>query len=294
MKNVLVIGGRGYVGTAVLKHLQNLDINAVSYGSKNIDYNDIDAKYLNEFEYVVLLAGHSSVQMCIGDLASPWNNNVRNFSNLVKKLNKKQKLIYASSASVYGNKGHKLFDEQDLNLDYINNYDLTKTTLDLLALNFMSQDYQIIGLRFGTVNGASDVIRRDLMINSMVYSALKDGVINVNNKYVKRPILGINDLSQAIRTIVTSSFIPGVYNLASFNSNVDEISRIVSQVTGTKIIDKGDYPGIYNFEISANKFQSYYNFKFKEKINAIIPSVIDCYNNPTTQVVIRNEYFKYE
>lgn len=292
--NVLIIGGKGYIGSSLLSHLLDLGIYTEYYGDRNTDYNVLTPEFLNRFEYIILLAGNSSVLSCAGDLKGPWNNNVRNFSNLLKKTSNKQKIIYASSSSVYGNKGEKVYNEDDFSLDFVNNYDLTKISLDMVAKDAIHKGRNIIGFRFGTVNGGSKVLRRDLMINSMVYSALTDGVINVNNKHVSRPILSIKDLCRAMERVIRDEFKPGIYNLASFNSNVDEISKLVKEHTNVDIIDKGEYPGVYDFLTDTTKFQEAYNFKFKETVESIIIDVIDCYKNRTPKIVTRDKYFNYE
>jgi nucleoside-diphosphate-sugar epimerase len=266
-----------------------------TYGDRQTDYNTLSSEFIQSYEYIILLAGHSSVACCNGELKSPWNNNVRNFSNLIEKTNTLQKIIYASSSSVYGNEGGKVFGETDLSLSFVNNYDLTKISLDLLAQKYISSGRNIIGLRFGTVNGGSTVIRRDLMINSMVYAAKTTGTISVNNKNVTRPILSIRDLGRAMYYIVNDrhQFRCGVYNLASFNSTVDQISKLVKEKTGSEIIDKGDYAGIYDFETNPSKFINSYNFKYEDTVESIIDNVIDCYYNKNPKIVRRNEYFNY-
>ena len=151
--SVLIIGGQGYVGSYLAKHLPG----SVSIGSRLFDYYELEPSFYKNFEYIILLAGHSSVQMCLGPLTSPWLNNVANFKDLLQKTSPDQKIIYASSNSVYGNKNTKISTEEDISLDYINNYDLTKSTLDLFALQQITQGRQLLGLRFGTVNGGSPV-----------------------------------------------------------------------------------------------------------------------------------------
>ncbi len=291
---LLIIGGQGYIGSHLTLYLKSKSLEVDVFGDQKTDYNNLDVATLQQYEYIMLLAGHSSVKMCDGALKSPWNNNVRNFDNLVQKTNQTQKIIYASSSSVYGNKGGKTFTEEDFSLDYVNNYDLTKISLDLIAKKHMSLGRDIIGLRFGTLNGGSSTIRRDLMINSMVYSALKNGVINVNNKTVFRPLLALNDLSRAVHEIVTNDFETGIYNLASFSSSVEEISNKVKMKAQVDIIDNGYFPGVYDFITDTSKFQSTYNFKFKESVDSIIDDVIDCYVNRNPKIVTRGEYFQYE
>lgn len=290
---ILILGGFGYIGSYISKHLQAQKI--VQFGNRTQDYNKLTQEYLHQFEYIILLAGHSSVQSCLGPLKSPWLNNVSNFKWLLSNTLPSQKIIYASSSSVYGDKNVTVGVETDISLDYINNYDLTKTTLDLYALQQISAGRNLIGLRFGTVNGASPVIRKDLMINSMVFNALRDKKIFVTNKHVSRPILYIDDLARAINAILNSKigFVSGIYNLASFNSTVEVMAKEVRLQTEADIEYLPDKPGVYNFTISSSKFALTYHFQFLGTPSKVVSSVIKCYNNEKPEVVIRNEYFEY-
>lgn len=289
---ILILGGNGYIGTYLTNFLgQKYDV--TSYGSRSQDYNKLTSEYLTGFEYIILLAGHSSVQMCLGPLESPWLNNVVNFKNLLSKTRYDQKIIYASSSSVYGDKNFNISTERDISLDYINNYDLTKTTLDLYALREMGLGRNLMGLRFGTVNGSSPVTRVDLMINSMVFNALFNKEIIVTNKNVRRPILYIKDLARAIDHVISGKFYPGVYNLASFNSTVNEISREVSRQTGALIKDKGNNPGVYNFEISSAKFIDTHGFKFEGTPEMVVSDVVRGFIESRPTMVKRNEYIAY-
>jgi nucleoside-diphosphate-sugar epimerase len=293
--SILVIGGNGYIGSRLVPHLRNNNHDVEVYGNRSNDYNKLTKEFLEPFKTIILLAGHSSVQMCVGDIRSPWHNNVRNFINLVEKTSKDTKIIYASSASVYGN-SVDVSTENKMSLDILNNYDLTKITLDIVAQKYQAQGRQILGLRFGTVNGGSPVIRRDLMINMMVYAANNEGKITVANKHINRSILSIDDLVRAVERIVYQgrySFIPGMYNLASFTATVDEISSYVSKKLGIEIIDKGNTAGAYNFDINTDKLCKYYDFKFTETIESTVDSVVSCYKDPTTNVVIRKDYIEY-
>ena len=291
---VLLIGSEGYVGSYLLEHLRNKNLDVVGYGNRKNDYNNLTEEYLEDFTHIVLLAGHSSVKMCEGELHSPWYNNVVNFKNLLEKKPYETKLIYASSASVYGNSNAKIFDESDISLDFVNNYDLTKVSLDLYALEQIRQGQEIVGLRFGTVNGGSKIIRKDLMINSMVYNAINDGKIFISNKEVNRPILSIKDLARSVERIIANwVFWPGIYNLASFNSDVKSISAAVKEVLNVDVIDRGDFPGVYNFNISTNRFKNEYDFDFIETVESVVEDVISCYEkNPV--IVSRDTYFKYD
>jgi nucleoside-diphosphate-sugar epimerase len=292
---VLIIGGEGYVGSYLFNHLFKQGIDVQTVGNRLLDYNLLGRIFLSSFTHIVLLAGHSSVLRCKGPLESPWKNNVRNFKNLVEKTDNRQTIIYASSASVYGDKDTKpLYTEEDISIDYVNNYDLTKVSLDLLAMKYIGEGRNIIGLRFGTVNGGSPVIRRDLMINSMVYTALFEKHITITNKHIKRPILSVRDLSRAVETMIKSKAASNIFNLASFNSTVESIANIVSDYTKVDITDNGDVPGAYNFAIDNTKFKVLSNFTYEDNLHSVVENVIECYKNKNPEIVIRNEYFQYD
>jgi nucleoside-diphosphate-sugar epimerase len=220
--------------------------------------------------------------MCEGNVEYAFNNNVRNFVNLINKLQPHHKFIYASSSSVYGNVGKKIVTEKYHNFVPHNHYDVTKHMIDLYADKIPCEYY---GLRFGTVNGASPVVRKDVMINSMTYNALNDGEVKLFIKDIIRPILGINDLSRSIKTIIDSDKDNrGIYNLASFNDTAENIAYGVSKITGmpvkeyetdpTNITNAKLQTKSYNFSIDSSKFMKTFNFEFEETIESITKSLV--------------------
>jgi nucleoside-diphosphate-sugar epimerase len=300
MKKVLVIGGNGYIGSRIINDLQpNYDLHSVDqcWFGKDLDYSikkdyrNLSKEELSKFDVVILLAGHSSVKMCEGEIASSWINNVNNFISLIKKLDKSQLLIYASSGSVYGSNNSVSKEDIPLEFKPINNYDLTKYSLDLHAQNFIKEGYQIIGFRFGTVNGWSPNLREELMINSMTKRSVEQGVIAINNKNIVRPILGIEDICRAVDTVMQNPS-SGIYNLASFYTTVDEISNKVSNILSSKIKENPDVAGAYNFIMDVDKFKNTYNFEFKSSVNSIVNELVN--NIDSTTFSNRNEFKKYE
>jgi len=289
MKNILLLGGVGYVGSKfnrVFKdkyNITNVDINwfgnPVDTEYEFFDYNDVTDRYIKTFDVVILLAGHSSVKMC-DDKFSSWNNNVRNFANLLTKLNG-TKFIYASSSSVYGNTTEDEIDEEYLDFSPINFYDMAKLHIDQLA---KLSDTEYYGLRFGTVNGPAPHIRTDVMINAMTNTAKTKGEIHLFNADTKRSILGINDLMRAFEAIIESDKNNrGIYNLASFTSTSGEIAEVVGRVAKVKVINK-DTPEVitneklekknYNFGVTTTKFKKTFNFKFKDTLESLVHETV--------------------
>ncbi len=291
MKKILIVGGEGYIGSRLTSdftkkyNVTSLDVCWFSEpNSETIigDLREYGSEFYRMFDCVILLAGHSSVNMCEGLIESAFNNNVENFLHLISKIGKGQKFIYASSSSVYGNSGSKHVDEGYTDFVPHNHYDITKHVIDLYAPKF---DVEYYGLRFGTVNGFSPKMRSDVMINSMIYNGKTNGEIKLFIKDIMRPILGISDLSLAIQKIIDSdSDKRGIYNLASFNKTAEEIAIGIKDCAGFKINDLGDnIPNItnsklqtrsYNFSIDSSKFMNAFDFEFKDSVESISREII--------------------
>lgn len=301
MKNILIIGGNGYVGSRLRQVLaqtytvESVDCCWYNYDetSKRTDYHKLTADYMTKFDAVVLLAGHSSVASCVGDIKSPWLNNVTNFTDLLDKLSRKDiPLIYASSASVYGNSlPGQLFTETDKRFIPVNNYDITKYTLDLEARIAITNGRAVMGLRFGTVNGWSPNLRADVMINAMYDSARVQGKITVFNKHINRALLGIEDLCRGIACCIEQP-VPGIYNMASFNATVDYIANTVAEELAVQVVDKGTTANAYDFGLDTRLFQQTFGFTFEETPSTIVTSLKKRYAE--SHVERRDNYMTYQ
>ena len=301
MNKILLIGGNGYIGSRLQ---QSLDVDVVDTNWFNDedsgeDFKDLTSKHYDGYDTVILLAGHSSVKMSEGNLNSCFNNNVRNFIDLIEKLDG-QRLIYASSSSVYGSVGGKTVNEKYYGFEPYNQYDISKHTADLYA---QKSDVEYYGLRFGTVNGCSPVLRTDVMINAMVSSALRDGHIKLYIKDTMRPILGINDLCRAITSIVESGEDKrGLYNLASFNKTAEQIAYEVADVMGVEVKEYEADPTqvknvksqtkAYNFSISTLKFRKEFKFKFQDTVESLTTDLKENWDSMTK--TDRSEAIYYE
>lgn len=281
-KRILVIGGAGYIGSRLRVELSksyavdSVDCCWYTYDetSRRTDYANLTTGDLEKYDVVVLVAGHSSVASCVGPIMDPWLNNVTNFAELLKKLTG-QTLIYASSASVYGNSTPGELHKESSRKPFIpvNNYDITKYALDLEAVKAIDNGADVIGLRFGTVNGWAPHIRTDVMINAMYDTAVHRGSISVTNKHINRALLGINDLCCAIETIIRNPK-PGIYNLASFNTTVSNIATTVAEKLDVKLIDQGTTLNAYDFGLDCGLFERKFNFTFKDTPATIVDSLV--------------------
>jgi nucleoside-diphosphate-sugar epimerase len=279
---ILLIGGNGYIGSRLYNQLKKKNYNVDNldlcwYGKiydetivKN--YDDLTKEDLEKYTHVILLAGFSSVGMC-KDLYKTVKNNVTYFSNLVEKLNSEQVLIYASSCSVYGN-GNKVLNENDKLESPLNNYDFSKQALDYITN--LSINKRCVGLRFGTVNGYSPNLRTDLVINAMTLSSLEQNKIFVSNGNIRRSLLGIDDLCNAIeKIVVTKNIKSDVYNIISCSYSIVELAKKIQSINGCELVVNDSLSTSYSFTVTNEKFESEFKFKFVDTVDSIYRNLID-------------------
>ena len=306
MKNILIIGSNGYIGTRLSIELSKtysvtgIDINdgidLLSSNTMMIDYSNVDRELLSKFDAIVLLAGHSSVKMCEGSSIHSLKNNVENFIRILENIDDSQCFIYASSSSVYGCIGSKRAKEEEATFVPHNNYDLTKNIIDQYA-SMSGKNYY--GLRFGTVNGFSPITRDDIMINAMTKNSLVEKRIKLFSGKTNRPILDIGDLCSAIAAVIEKNnpSISGVYNLCSFNSTSKEIAYEVSRITNSVVenVDQGNDTSlnrsVYDFSIDNTKFCETFEWRPIGSVESIVNGLINNIDNIT--FVNRNSPYEY-
>lgn len=254
---IALTGASGYIGSALnAKLLQHghevLQCDLGWFGDKYLGaFQDAD---FSNVETVIHLAGHSSVLMSENDQNGAWRNNVVGFKSLVDSLGPNQRLIYASSGSVYGNIGSPA-KEVDAGLNVLKTYDMTKVIGDVIASNAIVQGKKLVGLRFGTVNGISPNTRIDLMLNSMSFSAVKNSYIDVKNPTISRPILLLDDLLQGVLSVLDSAT-SGIFNLSSQNVTVEQVAELIVKETGCGIRYHENDLHPYDFHLNCDLFES--------------------------------------
>jgi UDP-glucose 4-epimerase len=184
MKNILVTGGAGYIGSHVVNLLidrgykvtviDNLVTGTFSLINKNVDFykTDIaDEININEilqnkkFDIVMHFAGLIRVDESVKE---PEKYNEYNyvkarvfFDNCIK--NNLKKIIFSSTASVYGNPKNLKVSEND-ELNPLNPYAETKLKFEsYLKKQSKTNNIQYIILRYFNVAGADEKLRSGLI-----------------------------------------------------------------------------------------------------------------------------------
>jgi len=268
MKNILLAGGAGYIGTELCKRLLRLDyqitvIDDLWFGNNldpaikliQKDIFKVNYKDLEGFDIVIFLAGVSNDPMAE---FSPSENFIQNaacpaYLSYESKRAGVKRFIYASSCSVYGYTVDELYDESSPTTCAYP-YGISKLQGENGVMQLADEQFSVISLRQGTVCGYSDRMRFDLVINTMFKNALMHGEITVNNPSIWRPIFHIQDACTAyIRAIQAPDNISGVFNVASDNYTLGQIGDVVS-VEMSKLLNK-------EIKVHINDVKDFRNYK---------------------------------
>jgi nucleoside-diphosphate-sugar epimerase len=246
---VLIIGAEGYVGSAVYSKI-----------SKRFETSSIGLQHYREtkfsgFDVIINLAAHSSVALCQLFPDSARYNNLTRVESILRGLSSNQYLIHASSASVYGI-GNLESKESD-SLPIPNNlYDETKMAADELIHSSVESGKRVTSLRFGTVSGLSRTTRIDLVMNAMVMNAKTSGEISVINPEIRRNLLFIDDLAEAIlRLTNTEAF--GIFNLGSQNITIGSLAKSISKMYPARLnVSHSACPSPFDFHLDTSKIEN--------------------------------------
>lgn len=174
MKRILVTGGAGFIGSNFcninkgkyeITALDNLFLGDESNLDTDIKFINGDARKQEDLDkvgpvdFVIHLAGTSSAPMFMGDdFVWAYTNAIESFTSVLDWASKNgvQKVLYASTSSLYGNNPLPLVETQSVTP--INHYAVTKRTYEHISrcFNKVNPNIDVIGFRFMSVYGPNE------------------------------------------------------------------------------------------------------------------------------------------
>ena len=224
-----------------------------------------------EIEYIFHLAAQAGVRYSINHAAEVSKNNIISTLNIFEyalKINTIQKIVYASSSSVYGNPIYTPVDENHPK-NPISPYAVSKLCGEIYA-NYYYQEYNlpITSLRFYTVYGPRG--RPDMAIRKFFNLMLKNKEISIyGNGEQLRDFTYISDIINGLILACEKDASNGeIFNLGcsnpiSINDLVKKMYKITNKLKKVKYIDKqqGDVDITYSNIEKASKI-----LKFNPKV----------------------------
>ncbi len=291
---ILVAGGAGYVGSALVPKLleRGYEVDIIDllwFGNrlpgevavKQKDIMDLEPEELVGYDQVIFLAGLSNDPMA--DFA-PGINFASNgaapaFLAYLAKRAGVRRYIYGSTCSVYGYTVNELYDERSPAVSHYA-YGISKLQGERGCLQIQDDDFSVISLRQGTICGYSPRMRLDLVVNTMFKTAFLDGRIVVNNPAIWRPILSIEDAVAAyVRSVEAHFDISGVFNVASGNYTIGELADYVKEVLDAELgkdieLEIKNVQDLRNYKVSIDKAMRVLSFKPKHDVESIVRGLL--------------------
>jgi len=289
--NVLVTGGAGYVGSALVPALL-----AAGHRATVLDlylYGDVFAPLrphpalrevrgdLRDPDAVAdALAGCDAVihLACISndpsfdlDPALGRSINYDAFRPLVRAAKRAGvgRFIYASSSSVYGIKTEPAVDE-DLPLEPLTDYSRYKMLCEQVLAEERAPGFTTLTIRPATVCGYAPRLRLDLSVNILTNHALTNGRIKVFGGSQKRPNLHIADMVDLYLNALRwdAAAIDGrIYNVGYENHTILEIAQMVRDgVGGDVAIEITPTDDLRSYHISSDRIARELGFRPRHSI----------------------------
>lgn len=306
LSRVLVIGGAGYIGSALLPKLlakgysvRLLDL--LIYGTEPIgdvidhpnlevmqaDFRQVDkvVEAMRNVDAVVHLGG------IVGDPACALDEELTIEVNLmatrmiaeVAKGSNVSRFIFASTCSVYGANPATLDERSALNPVSI--YARSKIASERVLKSMAGADFGPTSLRFGTIYGLSGRTRFDLVINLLTAKAMVEGRIPVFGGDQWRPFVHVDDAAEAImRTLEAPLSLVGdqIFNVGSDEQNytIQQAAEIVARLVPTaELIVEGADTDPRDYRVSFGKLNRTLGFEPQWTIEQGVKQVIDAIEN---------------
>jgi nucleoside-diphosphate-sugar epimerase len=302
IKNVLVIGGAGFIGSALLGKLLDKGykvrvLDLFLYGYETIEaiknhpnLEIVEADYQSLSSIVLAMQGMDAVVhlgAIVGDPACELDRgmtielnslSVRLIAEVAKIMNV-ERFIFASTCSVYG-ASDEVLDEYSL-LKPISLYAESKVLTEQILMSMVSRTFSPVILRFGTIYGFSGRTRFDLVINLLTAKAVIDGEITVYGGDQWRPFIHVEDAALAISQVLEAPLHlvhNQIFNVGSNAQNytIQQVAEIVHRlVPAAEIKNMETKTDQRNYRVNFNKIRNAVGFSPQWTVDEGVRQVID-------------------
>ncbi|MGQ0811842.1 MAG: NAD-dependent epimerase/dehydratase family protein [Nitrospiraceae bacterium] len=298
MKNVLIVGGAGYVGTLLTPQLLDAGYNVAVYDImyygcelnprsrlKIIDGDIRDMDRLRD----ALWGVDAVIQLaCISnDAGFELNENLSETINydafepmvLAAREQRVRRFIYASSSSVYG-----VSDKPDVTEEHplvpLTLYNKFKGMCEPILFKHQSKDFVCVAIRPATMCGYSPRMLLDLSVNILTNQAVNNRKMTVFGGAQLRPNLHIQDMCDLYKLLleVPEDKVAGeTFNAGYQNHSIMDIAKMVRKVVREEFPDSGEIDivttptnDIRSYHINSEKIARKLGFRPKRGIEEAV------------------------
>lgn len=284
---VLVVGGAGYLGSALVPLLLGRGyrvrvLDSLLFGKESLksvekhsnfeliqgDVRDIQAvvQATKGCDSVIHLAAIVGDPACEENpqLAAEINRAATRMLIDVGRGHGIQRFLLASTCSVYG-ASEFLMDEY-AQVAPISLYATTKVDSERILLEAKTNDFHPTILRLATLFGLSARPRFDLVVNLLTARAVRLGKITIFNGEQWRPFMHVHDAARAFVTCIETDslgVISGeIFNAGSYSLNhrLSEVAQEISKLIPTVAVERVENDDRRNYRVSFDKIHTRLGF----------------------------------
>lgn len=298
-KNLLITGGAGYVGSALIPSLLEKEYNVTVYDlylygnvfshlkdhpnltQVKADIRDKNkildvAKNIDAIIHLACISNDPSYEL---DPNLGKSINYDAFFNVLDaaKKNNVKRFIYASSSSVYGIKNEENVRE-NVPAEPLTDYSKFKLECEKKLLNFDEPNMERAVVRPATVCGYAPRLRLDLVVNILTIHALINKKIKIFGGEQLRPNINIKDMVRVYEALLSAPAkkINGqVFNAGYQNLSVNKIAELIKDTIGDPSIMFETIPtdDIRSYHINSDKIREFLDFVPKYSVQDGIKSI---------------------
>ena len=301
-RRVLVIGGGGYIGSALVPQLLDagyqvrvLDI--MMYGRAPLesvrnhpnlellegDFRQVDnvVEAMQDVGAVVHLGAIVGDPACKLDESLTIDINLSS-TRMIAQLAKShhvQRFVFASTCSVYGARPDILDERSEARPLGI--YGNTKYASERVLQDLADGSFSPTILRFSTIYGLSGRTRFDLVVNLLTAKAKFDGEITVHDGNQWRPFVHVEDAARAIVTVLQApreTVANEIFNVGSNEQNytICQIGELIHQqvISAELIISESGQDG-RDYRVDFSKIRNLLDFHPTWTVEAGIQQVLE-------------------
>ena len=302
MKNILVTGDRGYIGSSLVPLLLKNKYNVVGFDTeffkktipskyKNPNYKiitkdirEVDVRDIEGIDAIIHLSALSNDPM--GDLDDELTQDI-NFKSTIRlaKLAKKtgvKRFLFSSSCSIYGIAKEDTVSEKS-KVNPLTAYARSKINSEKNLIKLADKNFCVGILRNSTVYGYAPKFRNDLVVNNLVTTALALCEIRIMSDGTPwRPLIDVRDLSNIFMQFlkVESKKINGKVINIGFNENNFQVKDLVAEVKKCLPKSRINFTGEHgkdsrSYKVSFNKFHKLFpNIKQSWRLSKSVKDLV--------------------
>ena len=306
MKNILLIGGAGYVGSVITSHfLKNgykvTVLDRFLYNNQfavtpfigDPDYTLVYGDMNDNISLAIASANVTDVILLGGLVGDPITKkypqesmiiNEKGIRNCIDYFNGRgiNKLVFISTCSNYGLINENELADENFKLSPLSLYAKAKVANELYLINKKEEvDYTGVVLRFATAFGLSPRMRFDLTVNEFTRDIFMGKELLVYDEHTWRPYCHVRDFARLLEIVIDAD--KSLVNFEILNAGGDVnnftkkmiVEEILKHLPDSKVRYGEDGNDPRNYKVSFAKVKNTLDFEPEFKVQDGITELIE-------------------